>query len=103
MRDCPTIQNGHLTRQHKNAYRADGYLFPIHVANTAHTLKWHHDLELIERDWLDNGLPLPLNTYKRVIAQVVMHLACGIGVLEVPFGTSFFAQQAVGDQGCAML
>lgn len=80
MKDCLTLQNGHLTSQHKDAYWDDGYLFPIKVANALQALKWRQDLEQIEHDWLDNGLPLALNTYKRVNAQVVMPLACKIGL-----------------------
>lgn len=80
MLDGLPLENGHLTQAQKDAYWTDGYLFPINVADTAQTAKWRSDLETIERDWLDNGLPLPLNTYKRVNAQVVMPLACEIGL-----------------------
>ena len=37
------------------------------------------ELEAIETGWLDAGLPLPLNTYKRVKANCVMPLAHRIG------------------------
>lgn len=80
MLDRLQLQNGHLTAHQQNAYWQDGYLFPIKVADTAQTLKWRKNLERIEQDWLDNGLPQPLNTYKRVNAQVVMPLACEIGL-----------------------
>ncbi len=36
------------------------------------------ELEAIESKWLDNGLPLPLNTYKRVNSHLVMPLAARI-------------------------
>lgn len=80
MLDGLNLENGHLTQAQKDAYWNDGYLFPINVANTKQAAKWRSDLETIEAKWLDNGLPLPLNTYKRVNAQVVMPLACEIGL-----------------------
>ena len=80
MKDCIILQEGHLTKKQRNAYWRDGYLFPIKVADASQAQKWRAALEEIERDWLDNGLPLPLNTYKRVNAQVVMPLACEIGL-----------------------
>ena len=82
MKDCLTLVNGHLTEQQKNAYWNDGYLFPINAANETQAKNWRNSLEKIECDWLDNGLALPLNTYKRVNAQVVMPLACEIGLHE---------------------
>ena len=36
---------------------------------------WRAQLETIEGDWLDNGLPRALHVYKRVNAHVVMPLA----------------------------
>lgn len=80
MKDCLTLRNGRLTEKQKDAYWNDGYLFPIVVADPSQAQLWRNALEQIERDWLDNGLPLPLNTYKRVNAQVVMPLACEIGL-----------------------
>ena len=82
MKDCLTLVNGRLTEEQKNAYWNDGYLFPIDVANGNQAQNWRNSLEKIEYDWLDNGLALPLNTYKRVNAQVVMPLACEIGLHE---------------------
>lgn len=61
-------------------YWNDGYLFPIPVADTVQTAKWRTEIEAVETNWLDNGLPLPLNTYKRVNAQIVMPLAHEIGM-----------------------
>ncbi len=80
MKDCIILQEGHLTKMQRNAYWNDGYLFPIKVADASQAQQWRAALEEIEREWLDNGLPLPLNTYKRVNAQVVMPLACEIGL-----------------------
>ena len=80
MKDCIVLSNGRLTEKQRGAYWNDGYLFPIEVAAASQVKTWRSALEQIERDWLDNGLPLPLNTYKRVNAQVVMPLACEIGL-----------------------
>jgi hypothetical protein len=80
MKDCLSLLGGHLTEEQKEAYWNDGYLFPINVANALQSNNWRNSLEKIEQDWLDNGLKLPLNTYKRVNAQVVMPLACEIGL-----------------------
>ncbi len=80
MKDCVPLQDCRLTERQKSAYWNDGYLFPIRVADDAQAHSWRAALEEIERGWLDNGLPLPLNTYKRVNAQVVMPLACEIGL-----------------------
>lgn len=80
MLDALTLQNGMLTQAQKDAYWEDGYLFPIQVADAAQSLNWRNALQDIEANWLDNGLPLPLNTYKRVNAQIVMPLACEIGL-----------------------
>jgi len=74
------LPGGLLTEEQKEAYWNDGYLFPINVANALQSNNWRNSLEKIEQDWLDNGLKLPLNTYKRVNAQVVMPLACEIGL-----------------------
>ena len=80
MKNCLSLPGGFLTEEQKEAYWNDGYLFPINVANASQSNHWRNSLEKIEQDWLDNGLKLPLNTYKRVNAQVVMPLACEIGL-----------------------
>ena len=61
-------------------YWKDGYQFPIKVIDAAQVAKWRNALQELESQWLDNGLPLPLNTYKRVNAQIVMPLAYEIGM-----------------------
>ena len=73
------LNNGHLAEPTIRQYWNDGYLFPMQVMppEEAHGLR--HELEQLEEDWLDNGLPLPLNTYKRVNAHCVMPLAARIG------------------------
>jgi hypothetical protein len=67
-------------KPHAGDYWEDGYQFPIKVIDTEQVAKWRSTLEAIEAKWLDNDLPLPLNTYKRVNAQIVMPLAHEIGM-----------------------
>lgn len=71
---------GHIDPKHADLYWEDGYLFPMRAVSSQQALKWRKQLEALEAKWLDNGLPLPLNTYKRVNAQCVMPLACEIGL-----------------------
>ena len=66
--------------QNASDYWRDGYQFPIKVVDEAQVTNWRSTLEALEAKWLDNGLPLPLNTYKRVNAQIVMPLAYEIGM-----------------------
>lgn len=80
MLDGLQLEDGHLTQSQKDQYWRDGYLFPIRVLEADQALAWRQDLEKIEAEWLDNGLPQPLNTYKRVNAQIVMPLAYDIGM-----------------------
>jgi hypothetical protein len=80
MKQCLALSGGRLTDEQQKAYWNDGYLFPIEVADLSQAKRWRSALEKIEHVWLDNGLKLPLNTYKRVNAQVVMPLACEIGL-----------------------
>ena len=61
-------------------YRDNGFLFPIDILNADEVAAARAELEGIERDWLDNGLPLALNQYKRVNAQVVMPLAARLAL-----------------------
>ena len=73
------LDGGMLSQDQTQAYWDDGYLFPIPGVGTNQAAKWRAELETIERDWLDNGLPRSLNTYKRVNAHLVMPLAHDIG------------------------
>jgi len=66
---------GALTTDQAANYWQDGYLFPLRVMSEEAAAAARWELEAVERKWLDNGLPLPLNTYKRVNAHVVMPLA----------------------------
>lgn len=71
--------DNHLSEAQKNAYWEDGFLFPLPAVDKPQAQKWRAELEAIEREWLDNGLPKPLNTYKRVNAHLVMPVAHEIG------------------------
>ncbi len=68
-----------LSPAQSQAYRDDGYLFPVRVMSPDKAADLRARLEALEATWLDNGLDLPLNTYKRINAQVVMPLAHEIG------------------------
>ncbi len=76
----PSIQlsEGHLNQQQVKQYWDEGFLFPIPALDPEEGRSARAELEAIESDWLDNGLPLPLNTYKRVNAHLVMPLAARI-------------------------
>ncbi|MFK7940681.1 MAG: phytanoyl-CoA dioxygenase family protein [Roseovarius sp.] len=69
------LDGGRLSEPHKQAYWRDGYLFPIPVMSPAEAQDLRAELEALEAEWLDNGLPLPLNTYKMVNAHCVMPMA----------------------------
>lgn len=73
------LENGRLTKRQTAQYWEDGYLFPIPVMTPTEAQALREELEQIEAQWLDNGLPLPLNTYKRINAHAVMPLAARIG------------------------
>lgn len=75
MLDTLPLERGHLGDALVGQYWDDGYLFPIQAIPAAEAAAARAELEGIERDWLDNGLPQPLNTYKRVNAHVVMPFA----------------------------
>lgn len=80
MLDCIALNMGKLTQDQQDQYWQDGYLFPMQVVSPAQANNWRIELEALETKWLNNGLPLPLNTYKRVNAQCVIPLACDIGL-----------------------
>tara|TARA_R110002094_G_scaffold127623_7_gene121453 strand:+ start:1272 stop:2144 length:873 start_codon:yes stop_codon:yes gene_type:complete len=73
------LSNGSLTGAQTRSYRDDGFLYPIPVMPASEAQNLRAELEDLEATWLDNGLPLPLNTYKRVNAHCVMPLAYRIG------------------------
>lgn len=78
MIDTLPLTDGHLSDTLTQQYWRDGFLFPCPAipAEEAHAARV--ELEKIERDFLDADLPLPLNTYKRVNANVVMPMAARI-------------------------
>lgn len=71
--DNTTTRSG-LSKSDIEGYWQDGYVFPVRALSKDEADSARVELEDIERDWLDNGLPLPLVTYKRVNAHVVMPL-----------------------------
>ena len=70
--DTIKLSDGRLTDEQKDAYWRDGFLSPIQVLDDAEVAEARRALEDMERNWLEADLPHPLNTYKRVNAQVVM-------------------------------
>jgi len=74
------LQHGRLSDALVRQYWEDGYLFPLPALTPKEALSYRAKIEAIERDWLDNGLPLPLNTYKRINAHVVMPMVAQIGL-----------------------
>ena len=73
-----SLTDGKLNAEQVQNYWDDGFLFPIPVVSPNEAKAWRAELEALEAKWLDNGLPLPLNTYKRVNSNVVMELSARI-------------------------
>ena len=90
MPDPIALNNTRLPDPQVGAYWQDGFLFPIPALAPETALACRAELERIEHKWLDNGLPLPLNTYKRVNSHVVMPMAFDLasdpGVLDIVEG-----------------
>ncbi len=72
MANALSLVKGRLTDTHIERYWRDGFLFPVPALSRDTALKYRSVLEDMERDWLNADLPLPLNTYKRINAQLVM-------------------------------
>ncbi len=81
------LEHGRLSEPMTERYWRDGYLHPIQVLSKDVASHSRAQLEDIEQNWLDADLRLPLNTYKRVNAHVVMpfaaELARNTAVLDV--------------------
>lgn len=84
------LLDGKTTQAIIDQYWADGYLFPIDVYDANEAAEYRAEFEKMEAKWLDNGLPLPLATYKRVGSNIVMpladHIAHHPGILDVVEG-----------------
>ncbi len=72
------LQSGHLAEADVARYWDDGFLFPVRVMSPEVAASARSALEAVERDWLAQDLPQPLNTYKRVNAHVVMPFVADI-------------------------
>lgn len=72
MLDSHATADQRLTQDQIDAYWRDGFLFPLHALSADAAASYRAEIEAIESDWLDAGLPLPLNTYKRINAHLVM-------------------------------
>ncbi len=75
-----TLKQGRLDAQTVETYWKDGFAFPISVFSPTETAQFRAELEQIEDTWREADLPLPLSTYKRVNAHVVMPLATRIAL-----------------------
>ncbi|WP_397543539.1 phytanoyl-CoA dioxygenase family protein [Roseovarius salis] len=75
MPDTIPLSQGRLAADQVARYREDGYLHPIDIMPPDEAAGLRAELEALEAEWLDNGLPLPLNTYKRINAHAVIPLA----------------------------
>ena len=80
MQPSINLPQGRLSKALAAQYWEDGYLFPLPALARDEALAYRTEIEGIERDWRDNGLPLPLNTYKRINAHVVMPMVAQIGM-----------------------
>jgi len=78
MADALTLEDGHLSEAQVAQYWQDGFLFPINALSGEEAASYRAELEAIERDWLDADLPLPLNTYKRINAHLVLPMVDNI-------------------------
>jgi Phytanoyl-CoA dioxygenase (PhyH) len=72
------FKKAQLSAAQVERYWQDGFLSPLSVFSRQQTADLRAELECVERDWLDAGLPLPLNQYKRVNAHCVMPLAAAV-------------------------
>ncbi|MDM8166914.1 phytanoyl-CoA dioxygenase family protein [Roseovarius sp.] len=75
MFDTIPLTRGRLSPEDVARYRDDGYLHPIDIMSPDEARTLRAELETIETDWLDAGLPRPLSTYKRINAHCVLPMA----------------------------
>ncbi len=80
MSDQTAKHQSTLTQAQSARYWEDGFLFPLSVFSEQEASEIRAEFEGIERDWRDADLPLPLNTYKRVNAHLVMPMAARIAL-----------------------
>lgn len=80
MSQADTTPGSVLTTDQRDRYWVDGFLTPLSVFSQDEAAGFRSELEQIERDWLAADLPLPLNTYKRVNAHLVIPLAARISL-----------------------
>lgn len=73
------LLDGRLSAAQVKRYWADGFLHPLPGLRADEAADARAELEAIERDWRDAGLPQPLSTYKRLNSHIVMPLAARIG------------------------
>ena len=85
-----SLTDGRLSDALRDQYWNDGYLFPIPVFSPEEAAEFRRELETLEKEWLDAGLPRALNQYKRVNAHCVIPLAARVAtrpeVLDVVSG-----------------
>ena len=72
------LTQGRLTQAQIDRYWQDGFLHPIRALAPEEAAAARAEIEGIEAKWLDNGLPQPLGTYKRLNSHVVMQMAARI-------------------------
>ena len=80
MPDALALDDGRLGDALVRQYWDDGFLFPIQVMSEGAAADARAELEAIEADWIDNGLPLALNQYKRVNAHCVIPMVSRIAM-----------------------
>ncbi|MGV6804183.1 MAG: phytanoyl-CoA dioxygenase family protein [Ruegeria sp.] len=69
-----------LTPEQSARYWDDGFLFPLDILTKAEAAALRAEFEQIEARWQTADLPLPLNTYKRVNAHLVMPMAARVAL-----------------------
>ena len=82
-----TETSNHLSQVQTQSYCENGFLSPIRAISPQQCQDWRAQLETIEGDWLDNGLPRALNIHTRVNAHVVIphayEIAAHSAILDV--------------------